>query len=93
MNRKLRVLSIVAAFVLVGFSDDSRTPATTASSLDTPSPSGLILNIDPATGAIIEAPAPGATKLDIPAHLAERWSTSDEGLVEKPNPSAARACT
>ena len=90
MNRKLRVLSVVAAFVLLGFSYDSRTPATTASSVDTPSTSGLILNIDPATGAIIDAPAPGATKLDVPAQLAERWSTSDEGLVEKPNPSGGK---
>lgn len=90
MNRKLRVLSILAAIALLGFSYDARTTATTASSTGTPTESGLILHIDPATGAIIDAPAPGTSKLDVPASLADRWSTSDEGLIEQPNPSGGK---
>jgi hypothetical protein len=47
----------------------------------------MIINIDPATGAIVEQPAPSTTKLAVPAEMAQRWSTSDEGLIEQPNPS------
>ena len=92
MNRKLRVLSILAAFVLLGFSYDAPTPATTAhpQSAITPAQPGLTIHIDPATGAIVDEPVAGASKLAVPANLSERWSTSDEGLIEKPNPSGGK---
>jgi hypothetical protein len=92
MNRKLLVLSILPAIALLGIVHDTQTPATanTASVMATSSPQGLILNIDPVTGAIIDHPAAGATKLVVPAALASQLSTSDEGLVEQPNPSGRK---
>ena len=93
MNRKLRVLSILTALVLLGFTYDARNNETTAPVQSTITPSrsaGLVLNIDPVTGAIVEEPVSGATKLSIPASLAERWSTSDQGLIEQPNPSGGK---
>lgn len=89
MNRKLRLLSMLAAFALLGMTFDARTPAPTAQPV-TPQPAGLTLHIDPATGAIIDAPASGATRLDIPASLSQSWSTSDEGLIEQPNPAGGK---
>jgi hypothetical protein len=89
MNRKLLVLSILPAFVLLGMIHDTQAPAT-ASATATPSAQGLILNIDPVTGAIIDHPAAGASKLALPAELASHMSTSDEGLVEQPNPSGGK---
>ena len=93
MNRKLRVLSILTALVLLGFTYDARIAETTApvqSTITPPRSAGLVLNIDPVTGAILEEPVSGATKLSIPASLAERWSTSDEGLIQQPNPSGGK---
>ena len=90
MNRKLLVLSILMAFVLLGLAYEAQGPTTTASTQAAVAPSnelGLVLNIDPTTGAIIEHAAPGAGKLSIPADLASRWSTSDEDLIEGPLPS------
>jgi len=87
------MLSILTALVLLGFTYDARNMSTTAPAQSTITPSGssgLVLNIDPATGAIVEAPVSGATKLSIPASLAQRWSTSDEGLIEQPNPSGGK---
>lgn len=89
MSRKLRMLSMLAAFALLGMTVDARTPAPTAQPAAT-QPSGLVLHIDPATGAIVDAPVAGATRLEIPASLSQSWSTSDEGLVEKPNPSGGK---
>ena len=89
MNRKLLVLSIVPAFALLGMSHDTQAPAQ-ASTLSVPSQQGLILNIDPVTGAIIDHPAAGTTKLAVPAELAAHMSTSDDGLLEQPNPSGGK---
>jgi len=92
MQRKLLALSITAACVLLGLASDARRPADNApsQSVAAPSAAGLIINVDPTTGAILEQAAPGATKLEVPAELAERWSTSDEGLIEQPNPSGGK---
>jgi hypothetical protein len=93
MNRKLRVLSILTALVLLGFTYDARNTEPTApaqSDITSSRSAGLVLNIDPVTGAIIDEPVAGATKLSIPASLAGRWSTSDEGLIEQPNPSGGK---
>ncbi|HET6349350.1 MAG TPA: hypothetical protein VFH88_09745 [Candidatus Krumholzibacteria bacterium] len=88
MNRKLWALSIVMACALVGLTFQADAPHTTASSpLVTPSPAGMTVNIDPTTGAIVPEAVPGGTKLEIPAQLANSWSTNDDGLVEEPNPS------
>jgi hypothetical protein len=91
MHRKLLVLSITALCVLPGFAHDTREAATTApATAAISSPAGMIVHIDPTTGAILDHPATGATKLDVPAELAERWSTSSEGLIEQPNPSGGK---
>ena len=90
MNRKILVLSILAALVMVGFSHDAQDPASTVSTQPALAPSpqvGLVINIDPATGAIVDRATPTTTKLEVPASVSARWSTSDEGLVEEPNPS------
>jgi hypothetical protein len=87
MNRKLLVLSILPAFALLGTIHDTQTPANANAVVATPSAQGLVLNIDPNTGVIIDHAAPGAAKLAVPASLASRMSTSDEGLLEQPNPS------
>jgi len=92
MNRKFFALSILPAFALLGTVYDSHSP-TTASTSRVVAPSsqaGLILNIDPTTGAIVEQPVAGATKLAVPAELASHMTTSDEGLIEKPNPSGGK---
>lgn len=89
MNRKLMVLSILPAFALLGMTHDTQAPAQ-AGTIPVPSQQGLVLNIDPITGAIIDHPAPGATRLAIPAQLASQMSTSDEGLIERPNPSGGK---
>jgi hypothetical protein len=93
MHRKILVLSILAALVMLGFSYDSQKSSNAVSTPAALAPSqqvGLVLNIDPATGAIVEEPVPGATRLAIPTALSERWSTSDEGLLEMPNPSGGK---
>jgi hypothetical protein len=90
MNRKLLVLSILTAFALLGIAYEAQSPTTAASTQPAVAPShqvGLIINVDPETGVIIEEPAPGASKIGVPAELANAWSTSDEGLVEVPNTS------
>src|SRR6478609_6867061 len=89
MNRKLLVLSILPAFALLGMSHDAQSPAK-ASTASVSSQQGLVLNIDPVTGAIIDHPVPGATKLAVPAALANAMSTSDDGLFEVPNPSGRK---
>lgn len=86
MNRKLLVLSILPAFALLGTIQDTQTPANANAVVAMPA-QGLVLNIDPNTGLIIDHAAPGATKLAVPAELASRMSTSEEGLIEQPNPS------
>jgi hypothetical protein len=89
MNRKLLVLSILPAFALLGMSHDAQSPAK-ASTAPVSSQQGLVLNIDPVTGAIIDHPAAGAIKLVVPAAQASHMSTSDDGLVELPNPSGGK---
>ena len=48
--------------------------------------SGLTIHIDPQTGVIRQAPAPGAVPLQLPPRQQNSLSTSHEGLVEVPNP-------
>jgi hypothetical protein len=92
MNRKFFVLSILPAFALLGTVYDSQTPTTASTSrvVALSSQAGLILNIDPTTGAIVEKPVVGATKLAVPTELASHMTTSDEGLIERPNPSGGK---
>ena len=92
MNRKLLVLSIVPAFLLLGMIHDTQAPAkaSTTRASATASPQGLILNIDPVTGAILDHPADRATKVVVSPDLAAHMTTSDEGLIEKPNPSGGK---
>ncbi len=90
MNRKLVLLSILPAIALLGSFHDTQSPAVANAVVTTPSAQGLVLNIDPNTGAIIDHPAAGTTRLAIPADLASRLSTTDEGLLEQPNPSGGK---
>jgi hypothetical protein len=46
--------------------------------------SGMILYIDPPTGAILNAPAPGTVPLQLIPGLRNTLSTSHQGLVETP---------
>ena len=90
MRRKLMLLSILPAIALLCSLHDTQAPAVANAVVATPSAQGLVLNIDPNTGVIIDHPAAGATKLAISADLASRMSTTDEGLIEKPNPSGGK---
>ncbi|HEX6790339.1 MAG TPA: hypothetical protein VF247_03435 [Candidatus Krumholzibacteria bacterium] len=89
MHRKFMVLSIPTAFALLSVVNDAQAPAPAPSAAPSRSV-GMIINIDPVTGAIVEQAAPSTTKLAVPAEMAERWSTSDEGLVVQPNPSGGK---
>jgi len=90
MNRKLLVLSILPAFLLLGTIHDTRTPAIAGGTVATTSAQGLVLNLDPNTGAILDHPTASATRLAVAPELANAMSTSDDGLVELPNPSGGK---
>ena len=45
---------------------------------------GMMVYIDPKTGAFLHEPAPGYVPLPLSPELGNAWSTSDEGLVEVP---------
>ncbi len=90
MNRKLLVLSVLPAFLLLGTIHDTQSPAIAGATVVAPSAQGLVLNLDPNTGAILDHPVTGATKLAVSPELAARMSTTDEGLLEQPNPSGRK---
>lgn len=90
MHRKLMLLSILPAIALLGSLHDTRSTAVANAVVATSSAQGLVLNIDPNTGAIIDHPVAGATRLAVPAELANSFSTTDEGLVIEPNPSGGK---
>lgn len=46
--------------------------------------SGLLIHIDPQTGAVLEEPAPGSVPLQLTPGLRDALDTSDRGLVEVP---------
>lgn len=48
--------------------------------------SGLMIYIDPKTGAILKVPAPGTVPLQLSPQLQNALSTSHDGLVEVPSP-------
>lgn len=90
MSRKLMLLSILPAIALLGMVHDTQVPANANAVAATPSAQGLVLNIDPNTGVILDHPAANATRLAVPAELASRLSTTDEGLIQQPNPSGGK---
>jgi hypothetical protein len=47
---------------------------------------GMTVHIDPQTGRVVPAPAPGTTTLQLSPAEQNRMSTSSEGLVEEPLP-------
>ena len=47
--------------------------------------SGMVIYIDPQTGAILKEPAPGTVPLQLTPELQNALSTSDQGLVEVPS--------
>jgi hypothetical protein len=46
---------------------------------------GMMIHIDPQTGAILSAPAPGSVPLQLSPQLRDALSTSHQGLVEVPS--------
>jgi hypothetical protein len=46
---------------------------------------GMMVYIDPQTGAILKEPAPGSVPLQLTPQLQAAFSTSHQGLVEVPN--------
>ncbi len=51
---------------------------------------GMIIHIDPQTGAVLKAPAPGSVGLHLTPNVANALSTSDQGLVEAPASAPAK---
>src|SRR5262245_60365359 len=47
---------------------------------------GMMIYLDPQTGAVLSAPAPGTVPLPLTPELQNALSTSHQGLVEVPNP-------
>ena len=47
---------------------------------------GMMIYIDPQTGAILKEPAPGTVPLQLTPDLQKALSTSHQGLVEVPSP-------
>ena len=50
-----------------------------------PAASGMVIYIDPQTGAILKEPAPGTVPLQLTPELQNALSTSDHGLAESPS--------
>ena len=48
-----------------------------------PAPGGMVVHVDPQTGRVIPAPAPGTPTLQLSPAEQNRLSTSSEGLVEQ----------
>jgi len=51
-----------------------------------PATGGMIIYVDPQTGQFVKGPAPGTVPLQLPPHLQNAFSTSDQGLVEELSP-------
>lgn len=54
----------------------------------TPEQGGMKVYVDPQTGNIVPAPAPGASTLVIPSDQQNALSTSSQGLAERPSDAA-----
>jgi hypothetical protein len=52
----------------------------------TPAPAGMTIHVDPQTGAILDAPAPGSVPMQLSPALQNALSTSHQGLQEVPSP-------
>ena len=46
---------------------------------------GMVIHVDPQTGAILKEPAPGTVPLQLSPQLTNSLSTSHQGLVETPS--------
>src|SRR2546423_284521 len=46
---------------------------------------GMVIYVDPQTGAILKEPAPGSVPLQLSPQLTNSLSTSHQGLVETPS--------
>ena len=51
-----------------------------------PAASDMIIHVDPQTGLIVNAPAPGAVPLPLPPDVVNALSSSHQGLVEVSSP-------
>ncbi|MDE2180271.1 MAG: hypothetical protein KGJ40_05400 [candidate division NC10 bacterium] len=77
------------AFAQAGARPPLFAPATTTGDLGTSAgpggTSGMMIYIDPKTGAFLKEPAPGYEPLRLTPQLQNAFSTSDSGLVEVPS--------
>jgi len=91
MSRKLTTLSILTVVSLLGFALEADAPVTASSpaTVTTSHQSGMILNIDPTTGGLVEKAVSPAHQVAVSDELANSFSTSDEGLQAIPNPGKA----
>lgn len=86
---KIGALSVAAAMMVSGQagsqpSDPQSPPQRPATSSD--NPSGIVVYIDPQTGAVRPDPASGTVPLQLTPQDTNAASTSHEGLVETPSP-------
>ncbi len=77
--RKLSGLLGIAASFSVAVA-----PAASAGETAPPPSAGLTVHVDPQTGRILAAPAPGTQPLELSQDLQNALSTSHEGLKEAP---------
>ena len=50
-----------------------------------PASGGMIIYVDPQTGQFVKEPAPGTVPLQLPPHIQNAFSTSDQGLFLEPS--------
>ena len=76
----LMVLLVAGGGVTVAtrpaFSEEGQTPGDAA---------GMVIHVDPKTGAILKEPAPGSVPIQLTPQLRNALSTSHQGLVETPS--------
>lgn len=77
--------TFMVAPVLAGDSQPG-VPAQTAAAASTQGRAGMVIYIDPQTGALRRDPAPGTVPLQVTPQLQDALSTSDAGLVPVPSP-------
>ena len=83
----MKGLLVVAACVALAapFAFAQGQPAPTGKTPASAAAPGMIIHIDPQTGAILEGPAPGSVPLQLTPELQNSLSTSNQGLVEVPS--------
>ena len=60
-------------------------PALSEESQTSGDAAGMVIHVDPKTGAILKEPAPGSVPIQLTPQLRNALSTSHQGLVETPS--------